>query len=116
MPKILVIAELEQGQLKPATLAAVGFARQVCGAGGSFEILVAGKGVGAVADLSTTVGDVSVGRLEIAVALDADGAQVRDFLEQVHQIVGLRHVGQGAHAQFNDTLARGRCRATCNSW
>ena len=60
MPNILVIAELEQGQLKPATLAAVGFARQVCGAGGAFEILVAGKGVAAVAEALRSFGAAGV--------------------------------------------------------
>lgn len=51
MPHILVIAEHDQGRLKLATLAAAGFARKVCAAGGGeFELLVLGHGVAGVAE------------------------------------------------------------------
>ena len=50
MQHILVIAEHDQGQLKLATFAAAGFARQVCAAtGGSFDILLIGSGLAAAA-------------------------------------------------------------------
>jgi len=50
MANILVIAEHDRGQLKLATLSAVGFARQVVAdAGGTFEILVIGENIGGVA-------------------------------------------------------------------
>jgi electron transfer flavoprotein alpha subunit len=51
MSKILVIAEHEAGQLKLATLSAVAFSSQLAAeTGGSFEILVIGSDIGAVAD------------------------------------------------------------------
>jgi electron transfer flavoprotein alpha subunit len=51
MPTILVLAEHDDGQLKQATLSAVGFARRVVAeAGGSFEILVIGENVGGTAE------------------------------------------------------------------
>ena len=50
MPKILVLAEHDQGQLKLATLSAAGCARDLEGACGSFELLVLGEQVGAVAE------------------------------------------------------------------
>lgn len=51
MANILVIAEHDGGQLKLATLAAVSFARQVAAdTGGTFDILVIGETVGAVAE------------------------------------------------------------------
>ncbi|MCS6861448.1 MAG: electron transfer flavoprotein subunit alpha/FixB family protein [Abditibacteriales bacterium] len=51
MPHLLVIAEHDDGQLKQATLSAVGFARQVSAeAGGAFEVLVIGQGVSGIAE------------------------------------------------------------------
>ena len=47
MPHILVIAEHEDGQLKQATLSAVGFARK---AGGTFDVLIIGQEVSAMAE------------------------------------------------------------------
>lgn len=50
-PRLLVIAEHDCGQLKLATLAAVGCAQQVSAAtGGQFDVLILGKSVGPVAD------------------------------------------------------------------
>jgi len=51
MPTVLVLAEHDDGQLKQATLSAVGFAHKVVAeAGGSFEILVIGENVGGTAE------------------------------------------------------------------
>ena len=51
MPNILVLAEHDDGQLKQATLSAVGFAhRVVAEAGGSFAVLVIGENVGGTAE------------------------------------------------------------------
>lgn len=51
MQHILVIAEHDQGQLKLASFAAAGFARQVCAAtGGAFDILVIGSGLAGAAE------------------------------------------------------------------
>ncbi|MDD2764833.1 MAG: FAD-binding protein [Opitutaceae bacterium] len=61
MPQILVLAEHAHGVLKPATGAAAGFARQVCAAaGGAFEILVLGAGVGPVAAAAAHYGAAAV--------------------------------------------------------
>ena len=50
MQRILVIAEQNQGVLRPATGAAAGFARQVCAeTGGAFDLLVLGSGLQAAA-------------------------------------------------------------------
>ena len=70
MPTILVLAEHEDGQLKQATLSAVGFARKlVVEAGGSFEILVMGENVGGTAEQLCPYGASAV--------LVADHAQLR---------------------------------------
>ena len=51
MPKILILAEHEGGQLKLATLSAVAFARKLISeAGGSLQILVIGENVGPIAE------------------------------------------------------------------
>jgi electron transfer flavoprotein alpha subunit len=61
MEKILVIAEHAHGALRPATLAAAGFAERVCaGGGGSFDILVMGAGIQAVALAASRCGAAEV--------------------------------------------------------
>lgn len=61
MPNILVLAEHEEGQLKLATLAAGGFARQVCAQdGGSFDMLVIGEQVSELAQTLRAYGAASV--------------------------------------------------------
>jgi electron transfer flavoprotein alpha subunit len=61
MPTILVLAEHDDGQLKQATLSAVGFARKVVAeAGGLFEILVIGENVGGTAEQLRPYGASSV--------------------------------------------------------
>src|SRR5690348_3616357 len=61
MPKILILAETDEGQLKLATLSAVAFAEKlVADAGGSFEILVVGHSVGPVAEQLRAYGAASV--------------------------------------------------------
>jgi electron transfer flavoprotein alpha subunit len=59
--KILVIAEHDHGQLKLATLAAAGCARQLCSASaGAFDVLVLGSGLEAVAAALQHCGAASV--------------------------------------------------------
>lgn len=61
MQQILVIAEHDQGQLKLASFAAAGFARQVCAAtGGSFDILLLGSGITAAAEALRRAGAATV--------------------------------------------------------
>ena len=51
MNRILVLAEHDNGQLKLATFAAAGFAQKVCtGSGGSFDFLLLGSGIAAIAE------------------------------------------------------------------
>ncbi len=70
MANLLVIAEHDQGQLKQATLAAVGCAHKVIAeAGGSFEVLVIGQDVGGIAELLRPYGAGAV--------LVADDAQLQ---------------------------------------
>jgi electron transfer flavoprotein alpha subunit len=57
---LLVIAELANGQLKSATAAAAGFARKVCEAGGTFDVLLLGSGIGAAAEAATFFGAANV--------------------------------------------------------
>jgi electron transfer flavoprotein alpha subunit len=69
MANLLVIAEHDRGQLKQATLAAVGCARKVIAeAGGTFDILVIGHDVGGTAELLRSYGAAAV--------LVADDAQL----------------------------------------
>lgn len=61
MATILVIAEHDDGQLRLATLSAVAFAKRVVAeAGGTFDILVIGDGVGLVAEALQIYGAASV--------------------------------------------------------
>jgi electron transfer flavoprotein alpha subunit len=61
MNKILVIAELDGGQLKLATLSAVAFAQKaIAQSGGSFEILVMGEKVAAAAERLRPYGAAAV--------------------------------------------------------
>ncbi|MBI2497095.1 MAG: electron transfer flavoprotein subunit alpha/FixB family protein [Opitutae bacterium] len=61
MQHLLVIAEHDQGQLKLASFAAAGFARQVCAAtGGSFDILLLGSGITAAAEALRHAGATAV--------------------------------------------------------
>lgn len=61
MNKILVIAEHANGQLKLATGAAAGCAQRITAAtGGTFEILVLGSGLAAIADSAAPLGAAAV--------------------------------------------------------
>ena len=61
MPNILVLAEHDAGQLKLATLSALGFASQVCAqTGASFEVLVIGDQVSDLAQALRGYGATSV--------------------------------------------------------
>ena len=60
MSNVLVIAEVESGKIRKATLSAVAFARQVAAAGGSFSILVAGAGAQGAAQEVTSYGAAKV--------------------------------------------------------
>jgi electron transfer flavoprotein alpha subunit len=61
MPNVLVIAEHDQGQLKLATLSAIAFAKSlVVEAGGSFDILVIGENLAAIAEQLRPYGAAAV--------------------------------------------------------
>jgi electron transfer flavoprotein alpha subunit len=61
MPNLLVFAELDEGQLKLATLSAVAFARKVVAdAGGAFDMLVVGSQVAGAAGLLRNYGAAGV--------------------------------------------------------
>jgi len=61
MAKILVIAEHDDGQLKLATLSAMGFAHKVCAdMGSSFDVLILGEGISAAAESLRGYGAASV--------------------------------------------------------
>ena len=61
MQRILVIAEHARGVLKPATGSAAGFAQAVCAAtGGTFDLLVLGANVGAIATAAARCGATQV--------------------------------------------------------
>jgi electron transfer flavoprotein alpha subunit len=61
MANVLVMAEHDGGQLKLATLAALGFAHQVCAeAGGSYGVLILGEGLSAAGELVRGYGAATV--------------------------------------------------------
>ncbi len=61
MPKILVIAEHDDGQLKLATLSAMGFAQKVCAeAGGDYDVLILGENISGAVELLRGYGAASV--------------------------------------------------------
>ncbi len=83
---LLVLAEHAHGRLKPVTLAAAGFAAQVCArAGGTFDFLVLGEGVGAVAEALRTYGAARV--------LVADHPALREPLADKHAHLLAQAVG-----------------------
>jgi electron transfer flavoprotein alpha subunit len=88
MPKILIIAEQEGGQLKRATLSSVTFAREELAkaGGGSFAFLVIGKGVGAAADALQGYGAESV--------FVADAASVESYLAETYSVVASQVASQ----------------------
>jgi electron transfer flavoprotein alpha subunit len=61
MAHVLVVIEQDAGQLKQASLSAVGFAHKVCAAaGGAFEVLVMGQGVSDLAESLRSYGAAAV--------------------------------------------------------
>ena len=107
MPKILVLAEHEDGQLKLATLSAVGFARRVgVEAGGSFDVLVVGKNISGIAETIRAYGAAAV--------LTADHEQLANpvadkYAQVIFQVARERHVTMlvGAASTFSkDILPR----------
>src|SRR5258706_11645831 len=73
MAKILVIAEHVDGQIKLATLSAMGFAQKVCAdTSGSFDVLVLGENISTTAELLRDYGAASV--------LVADNAALKEPL------------------------------------
>ncbi len=61
MSNLLIVAELDESHLKAATLSAIGFARKVGEmAGGSFEVLIAGKDVSTIAESLRAYGAAAV--------------------------------------------------------
>jgi electron transfer flavoprotein alpha subunit len=107
MPTILVLAEHDDGQLKQATLSAVGFARKVVAeAGGSFAILVIGENVGGTAEQLRPYGASAV--------LVADHAQLKhpvsdkyaQVIADVAKQRGMTMVVGAASTFSKDTLPR----------
>jgi electron transfer flavoprotein alpha subunit len=98
MSQTLVIAEHDQGQLKLASFAAAAFAQQV---GGSFDILVLGSGVSAVAEALRKTGAAAV--------LVADHAELAEPLADryAHVIADVvRARGAKLVAAANSTFAK----------
>src|SRR6185295_7573388 len=61
MAKILVLAEHDDGQLKLATLSAMGFAHKVCAeAGGDYDVLILGENISTAAESLRSYGAVAV--------------------------------------------------------
>ena len=81
MPKILIIAEQEGGQLKRATLSSVTFAREELAkaGGGSFAFLVIGSNVGAAAEALQGYGAANI--------FVADAPSVENYLAETHSVV-----------------------------
>src|SRR5882672_1877486 len=107
MPKILVIAEHEAGQLKLATLSAIAFARKVTTeAGGQFEVLVIGQNVSGIAELLRNYGASTV--------LLADHVQLRHpvsdkYAQVIAELVsrhGVNMVAAAASTFSKDVLPR----------
>ncbi len=109
MANVLIVAEQQSGQLKRATLHAVGAGRDLARrAGGKLTILVMGKGAGALAEELAAHGDV----------LLADHPALEHHLAESHTPVvvaavkatGATLVGAAATAFGKDLLPRVACR------
>src|SRR4051794_32821028 len=65
MERLLILAELDQGQVKGVTLAAVSFAQGLASTGAaSFDILVAGRDIAAAAESLATWGAGTIHTLD----------------------------------------------------
>jgi electron transfer flavoprotein alpha subunit len=107
MPKTLVLAEHEAGQLKLATLSAIAFARKLdADTGGSFEILLLGEKVGSTAESLRNYGAAAV--------LVADHAQLKNpvsdkyaqVIAQVAKKRGATFIAGAASTFSKDMLPR----------
>ena len=109
MSNVLIVAEQHAGSLRKASLNAIGAGQQLARrTGGKLTILVAGQGVGGVADPLKAYGDVLV----------ADGAALANYLAEAYtpavvaavQATGATHVGAAATAFGKDLLPRAAAR------
>ncbi len=107
MPNILVLAEHDQGRLKLATLAAAGFAQELCAAaGGAFDILVMGYGVAHVAELLRACGAANVLLAEQAALQEPLADKYADVLARVARARGATMVVAAASTRSKDILPR----------
>src|ERR1041385_2046412 len=108
MPKLLVIAEHEDGQLKLATLSAVAFAAKVASdTAGSFEIFVLGEGVGTIAEGLRNYGASAVccaDDVQLKHAVADRYAKVSDDIAREH---GATMIVAAASTFSKDILPRG---------
>jgi electron transfer flavoprotein alpha subunit len=107
MPKILVIAEHEDGQLKLATLSAVAFASKVvAAAGGDFEILVLGSQVTGIAEQLRGYAAASVLVANHEQLKDPLGDRYAQVLAEVVQQRGATLIAGAASTFSKDILPR----------
>lgn len=107
MPKILILAEHEDGQLKLATLAAIGFARKVCAeAGGSFEILILGETASGIADSLRSYGAVAVLLADHPLLKNPLADKYAHVIAQVAKERGMTMVVSAASTFSKDILPR----------
>ena len=107
MASILVIAEHDNGQLKLATLAAVGFAHKVVAeAGGSFDLLVIGENVGSIAEPLRPYGASAVLVADHAQLKHPSGDQYAQIVAEVVKRRGSTIVVGAASTFSKDILPR----------
>ncbi len=107
MPKVLVVAEHEDGQLKLATLSAVAFAaKAVSEAGGAFEILVVGSQVAGIAEQLRSYGAETVLLADHGQLKDPLGDRYAQVIAEVVQQRGSTMIAGAASTFSKDILPR----------
>ncbi|MBI3852317.1 MAG: electron transfer flavoprotein subunit alpha/FixB family protein [Verrucomicrobia bacterium] len=107
MAKILVLAEHDEGQLKLATLSAMGFAHEVCAdAGGSYDVLILGEGISAAVELLRGYGAASVLVADHAALKDPLADKYARVIDEVARVQNATMVVGAASTFSKDVLPR----------
>jgi len=107
MANILVLAEHDNGQLKLATLSAVGFARKVVAeTGGAFDLLVIGENVGGTAESLRNLGAANVLVADHALLKHPLGDKCAHIVAEVAKQRGSTIVAGAASTFSKDILPR----------
>jgi electron transfer flavoprotein alpha subunit len=103
---LLIIAETAKGQLKSATASVSAFARQACAAGGTFDLLLLGSGLGAAAEAAAWQGAADVLVADDASLKEPQADKYAQLIAEVARTRGATMVAAAASTFSKDILPR----------